>query len=375
MKTQNSICILSALTLVCGMNACGDAAPPADSTAVASSASSEVSLSDTVQTEQTTTIITVKTAETSETTTTSDTTTVTTLSATSATAVTTTAAETTAVTSFPYRFTVPPHNPLPTPGIHNFTLPADCPYTFDAISQYAKAYFAKQTGETVSYADAEGMDGDYLIVHLYNIEEFRALDYQYYFVDYHNLTGVDIDGNPVALYSGESTDPDMETALNRIDFGDAWGAALYLGELDFDSTFNPTGVQTMLNESRNAEYVKKYPFLKDIPESSYIQPVGGAKGGSQIWMIVPRPDSAGTKVMVLNKDPLTGNPIGVICNQPNGNPILLACHADGTSDCEITFIFDGSGEQKTFIPYVTPDTGQPACSENDIIILNNRTGD
>ena len=310
----------------------------------------------------TTSAVTTTTTTVAETTTTTVTTT--TLAAVSTTLTTPTPAATTS------EFWGTIINHFPVPGKHDFTLPADCSYDFDSISFHAKNYFAQQTGKAVMYAEAEKLDGNMLTIHLYDIENSRALDYQYYYVDYHNLKGVDIDGNPVDLQSAESSIWYVGPALNSVDFGDAWGAALYLGDLNFDEDFNKTSVHRLMDQSWNAEYLKKYTFLKDIPENNYIHPVGGAKGGSQIWMLVPRPTNVGTRVMVKNIDYNTGNPLGIVCNQANGNPIILACNASGPSDCEVTFISDGDGVQRTFVPYVTLDTCKPACSESFIKILN-----
>lgn len=310
----------------------------------------------------TTSAVTTTTTTVAETTTTTVTTT--TLAAVSTTLTTPTPAATTS------EFWGTIINMFPVPGKHDFTLPADCSYDFDSISFHAKNYYAQQTGRSVMFAEAEKLNGNMLTIHLYDIENSRALDYQYYYVDYHNLKGVDIDGNPVDLLSTESAIWYAGAALNSIDFGDAWGAALYLGDLNFDEDFNKTSIHKLMNQSWNAEYLKKYTFLKDIPENNYIHPVGGAKGGSQIWMLVPRPTNVGTKVMVKNIDYNTGNPLGIVCNQANGNPIILACNASGASDCEVTFISDGDGVQRTFVPYVTLDTCKPACSESFIKILN-----
>lgn len=262
-----------------------------------------------------------------------------------------------------------PVHELPTPGVHDFTLPADCPYGFDDISFHARNYYENHSNKSVQYAEAEKLTGNILTVRLYDIVDFRALDYEYYYVDYHNLKGMDADGNQVDLESSEQTVWFPGAALDSVDFGESRGAALYLGELNADGRFDKAAVQELLSQPYNAAYAEKYTFIKDIPEDYYVKPVSGAKPHAEVWMLVPRPTNLSTQIFVLNKD-AQGNPLGLVYNSPNGSPILLACNHDDWSDCEVTFISEGDGVSRTFTPYITKDTGVPACSQDYIKILN-----
>ncbi|MBR5370667.1 MAG: hypothetical protein IK130_00485 [Oscillospiraceae bacterium] len=262
-----------------------------------------------------------------------------------------------------------PVHEVPTPGVHKFTLPADCPYDFDDISFHAKNYYENHTNNSVQFAEAEKLNGNILTIHLYDIVDFWPLDYQYYYVDYHDLKGTDIDGNPVDLESTEQTVWFPGTALNSVDFGESRGAALYLGKLDADGEFGKAAVQALLSRPENAAYAEKYTFIRDIPEDNYISPVGGAKPNAEVWMLVPRPTNLSTQINVLNQN-AAGDPVGLVYHSAHGSPILLACNAGGWNDCEVTFISEGDGVSRTFKPYITKDTGVPACTQDYIKILN-----
>ena len=310
------------------------------------------------------------TAAESTTTTMTTTTATTTATSTTVTSTTTTTAAvlTTTTTSTFIEGGLPVHE-MPTPGVHNFSLPADCPYDFDVISFHARNYYENHGGDKVQYVEAEKLIGDTLVIHLYDIVEFHAIDYQYYYVDYHNLKGTDADGNQVDLESTEQTVWFPGAALNSVDFDNCWGAALYIGDLNADDSWGPFIIKNRLELPNNAKYAEKYTFIKDIPESNYVTPVGGAKGYSQLWMIVPRPTVQKTSIKVLNKDK-NGNPVGLVYNSANGAPIILACNSEGWCDCEVTFFSEADGVQRTFVPYLTKDTGVPACSESFIKVLN-----
>ncbi len=259
---------------------------------------------------------------------------------------------------------------LPVPGEHDFTLPEDCPYDFDSISFHARNYYEQHTGTSVQYAEAEKLNGDILTVRLYDIVEFRPLDYAYYYVDYHDLKGKDQDGNPVDLESTETTVWFPGEALNSIDFEDCWGAALYLGRMNDDEDFDRYCVRDALSLPMNAAYAEKYSFIAEIPERNYVSPVGGAQGGSELWMIVPRPTNQKTRIMVKNIDPNTGDPVGLVYNSAFGTPFILACNASGKPDFEITFLSEAIGTERTFKVFVAEATSAPMCTDGDIRILN-----
>ena len=86
-------------------------------------------------------------------------------------------------------------------------------------------------------------------------------------------------------------------------------------------------------------------------------------------MLVPRPTNLSTQINVLNQN-AAGDPVGLVYHSAHGSPILLACNAGGWNDCEVTFISEGDGVSRTFKPYITKDTGVPACTQDYIKILN-----
>ena len=353
LKQRKVFVITPALLTVCCLTACGN--EPAVQTGNSSIA------------EETTAVIIETTAVKTETT--ENTTAAAEIVTTSGTAAESTAESMTATTSAAAFNGEIVGNKLPTPGVHDFTLPADCPYDFDRISFLAKRFYLQQTGRSVQHAEAEKLEGNLLTIHLYDIEEFRPLDYAYYYVDYHDLKGTDEDGNPVEL---ESTAAISDAALNCIDFGDCGGAALYLGQMNDDEDFDPYCIKGALKLPVNAGIAEKYPFLTDIPEENYVSPVGGAKGASELWMIVPRPTGQKTAIRVLNFDPQTGDPLGLVFQSAEDTPFILACNASGKPDCEITFIPEMTGVQQSFKVYLSESTYDPMCTDSKIKILNER---
>ena len=359
MNMKKAIAMAAALAAAMSMVSCGSDGSSTPETTTAAESTTTGSSAETTVSETETTVSSAETAaSTAETT----------VLSTETSAVTTTVSETTATTTSEFYGTLPIHT-LPVPGVYNFTLPADCAYDFSDITFHAKNYYENHTGKSVQYAEPERLDGNILTIHVYDIEEFRTLDYEYYYVDYHNLKGKDFDGNPVDLESTEQTVWFPGAALDSVDFGDCWGAALYLGCMNYDEDFDKYCVQGALRLPNNAAYAEKYTFLKDIPETNYVAPVGGAKGGSELWMLVPRPTVQKTQIMVKNIDE-NGNPVGLVYNSSHGTPFILACNQDGWCDFEISFISEADGVTRTFTPYITKDTCVPACTADYIKILN-----
>ena len=175
--------------------------------------------------------------------------------------------------------------------------------------------------------------------------------------------------------ASETQEADAEapgTVSDSVDFGDCIGAALYLGQMNYDEDFDRYCVRGALNLPSNSGIAEKYSFITEIPEDHYVSPVGGAKGASELWMLVPRPGGQNTGIRVLNIDPQTGEPVGLVYNSADGAPFILACNAEGKTDCEITFIPEESGEQRTFKVCLEESAYVPMCTDSEIKILNER---
>jgi hypothetical protein len=79
-----------------------------------------------------------------------------------------------------------------------------------------------------------------------------------------------------------------------------------------------------------------------------------------------------TAIRVLNFDPQTGDPLGLVFQSAEDTPFILACNAAGKPDCEITFIPEMTGVQQSFKVYLSESTYDPMCTDSKIKILNER---
>ncbi len=87
------------------------------------------------------------------------------------------------------------------------------------------------------------------------------------------------------------------------------------------------------------------------------------------WFI---PMLSRTAIRVLNFDPQTGDPLGLVFQSAEDTPFILACNASRKPDCEITFIPEMTGVQQSFKVYLSESTYDPMCTDSKIKILNER---